>query len=459
MNHRPAKTYSLSLPALTDVEAAADEVIRSIQAAGHVAFRVGGAVRDRLLGRAAADVDVATDAVPSRVRELFPRTFAVGESFGVVIVHASEGVDIEVATFRSESGYADGRHPAAVTFSDAATDAQRRDFTVNALFYDPHSEQVIDHVGGLADLRRGVIRAIGEPRQRFEEDHLRLLRAVRFAAELGFPLEESTQAAIQPLASSLQRISAERIAAELDKMLLGRDPRQAFLLLEKTGLLVQILPEIAAMRGVEQPPEFHPEGDVFEHTMIMLDRMKWRDRSLAWAVLLHDVGKPPTHEYSDGRHRFPRHAPIGAGMTMDILRRLKMPRRLVEQVKTAVKSHMDMVDIDKMRESKRRRVLARDTFPLELELHRIDCMASHGKLDLYVYMLDRICELRNEPVMPKPWVTGADLLAMGFDEGPQIGELLREAMEWQLNGEVESRDQALERLAGLDSAKKAKGKP
>ncbi len=443
----PATITSISLPALTVEEAAADGVIRRLQSAGFQAFRVGGAVRDRLLGRASDDVDVATDAVPSRVRELFPKTFAVGESFGVVIVHAGHGVDVEVATFRAESGYADGRHPGEVKFSDAATDAQRRDFTVNALFYDPVAERLVDHVDGLTDLHAGRLRAIGDPAARFEEDHLRLLRAVRFAAELGYELDSATFDAMVPLAPSVHKISRERIAMELEKMLLGRDPAVAFELLEQTGLLAETLPEVAAMRGVEQPPEFHPEGDVLDHTLLMLRHMKWRDRALAWAVLLHDVGKPDTHEFTDGRHRFPRHAVHGSELAARLLRRLRLPRRLIEAVRAAVKSHMDIVDIERMRESKRRRFLARDTFPLDLELHRIDCIASHGKMDLYVYLLDRICELRNEPAIPEPWVTGADLLDLGFEEGPWIGEMLREAMEWQLNGEVESREQALERIA------------
>jgi len=434
------------LPAGTPAEAAADNVIHRLHQSGHAAFRVGGAVRDRLLGRTADDVDVATDATPRRVRNLFARTYAVGESFGVVIVHTDSGIDVEVATFREETGYADGRHPEAVRFSTPARDATRRDFTINALFYDPTSETVTDFAGGLDDLTAGVVRAIGDPAERFAEDHLRLLRAVRFAAGLGFRLEPATAQAARAAAAQVADVSPERVRAELTSMLSGPAPDRALALLDELGLLPVWLPEVAAMKGVPQPPQFHPEGDVWQHTLLMLGLMRAAREALAWAVLLHDVGKPPTHEFSNGRDRFPCHAGRSADMAREILRRLRAPNRLIDSVAECVGLHMQFMDAPKMRPARLRRMLGRPTFHLELELHRLDCAASHQQHDTYVYLLDRLAELANEPPVPEPLVRGRDVLALGIPPGPRVGCLLHLLHEWQLEGNVSTREEALARL-------------
>ncbi len=451
-----AVIVELALPPACAAEAAGDRVIDGLQAAGHTACRVGGCVRDRLLGRPVTDVDVATSATPEQVQALFPDTYAVGAAFGVVIVHLeAEGVaavDVEVATFRSESGYVDGRHPGQVCFSSPREDASRRDFTVNALFYDPSAERVYDFTGGLSDLRASVVRAIGDPAARFSEDALRLLRAVRFTAGLGFALDPATAAAIPPLAERLRLISAERIFAELTRMLLGRNPDTAFRLLEGLGLLRVCLPEISAMRGVAQPAQYHPEGDVWEHTLKLLGLMEGPTETLAWAALLHDVGKPPTFEFRDGRERFPCHAPVGAELARGILERFHASRALCDAVAEVVGAHMMIGDVTEMRPSKIRRILARPTFAEDLELHRLDCLASHADLANYDRLVAEREKLANEPPIPPPLLSGRDLLDLGLAPGPRVGALLREAQEIQLNGELRTPQEALEwarrRLAG-----------
>ena len=432
------------MPARFSVESAADAVIQTLQQAGFPAVRVGGCVRDRLLGRAVREVDVATGAPPAAVREIFPRTFAVGESFGVVIVHTPEGFDVEVATFREEGGYADGRHPAHVQVSDAATDARRRDFTVNGLFYDPVTEMITDYVGGLADLRRGVVRAIGEPDQRFAEDYLRMLRAVRFASTLRFALDPATRAAIPPLADRLKAISAERVREEVTRMLTGPVPAEAVRLLGDLGLLAVWLPEVDAMRGVPQPKQYHPEGDVWEHTLLCLEHLRAPSAELAWSVLLHDVGKPPTLQFKDdGDPTFPGHARDSAHCSDRILRRLRSSGRLRKHVHAAAASHMTFRDVREMRAAKLRRFMARETFDMELELHRIDCAASHGGHDNYVFLLDKCAQFASEPVLPDPLITGRDAMQAGIPEGPNVGRVLREAWDLQLNGDLSTREEAL----------------
>ncbi len=446
MQSAPTKSpreLRLSLPAATAAEQAGDAVIAQLHAAGHAAYRVGGCVRDRLLGRAAPDVDVATAAVPEQVQALFRHTYAVGASFGVVVVHAAEGVDIEVATFREDGGYQDGRHPDCVTFCGAAEDAARRDFTINALFYDPSRQTLVDFVDGLADLERGVVRAIGIPAARFAEDSLRLLRAVRFTAELGFVLDPDTAAAIQPLAGTLTRVSAERVFAELTRMLTGRNPAGAFDLLQRLALLPVCLPELAAMPGVPQPPQFHPEGDVWQHTLDMLRGLRAASPTLAWAVLLHDVGKPPTFSMQDGRERFFGHARTGAAMAAAILERLHASGQLTADVARIVEHHMTLGDVSRMRQAKVRRILGRPTFADDLELHRIDCRASHGDFANYVFLLDALIRLAEEPPIPPPLATGDDVLALGVPRGPRIGRLLREVQERQLEGDLHTREEAL----------------
>ncbi len=450
-NNVPGRPLILpvGLEAVTPAEVAADRIIARLHQAGFSAYRVGGSVRDRLLGREPAEVDVATSAPPAQVRQLFPDSYAIGEAFGVILVHGFGGTDVEVATFRLESGYADGRHPAHVAFSDAATDASRRDFTINALFYDPLRREILDYVGGLDDLRRGLIRAIGEPAARFSEDFLRMLRAVRFAAQLGFRMDVATRQAIPALAKEIGRLSAERVFAELGKMLRGGAPGLAFRELAELGLLKLWLPEVAAMSGVEQPEQFHPEGDVWQHTVLMLETMRAPSLSLAWAVLLHDVGKPPTQEFRDGIPRFPCHAEVGAKISQTVLRRLKAPRWLIDQVGVQVRNHMTFKDVPEMRGSTLRRLIARETFADELELHRLDCLASHGSIDHYCFLLDRLRQYANEPVIPPPLITGKDVLSLGLAPGPAVGKLLHAVQELQLNGELTSREQALEWVRGM----------
>ena len=451
----PPYVEHVALPARTAAERAADEVIGRLQASGHEAFRVGGCVRDRLLGRCVADVDVATSATPTEVKGTFPRTIGVGASFGVTIVHIRRGLDIEVATFRQESDYRDGRRPGTVRYGDLVADAGRRDFSINALYYDPVCGKLMDFAGGLADMGRGVIRCIGNPAQRFAEDHLRLLRAVRFAAEMSFRLAPDTRQAVAEQAASLGRISAERVFAELDKMLLGRRPHVAFAQLADLGLLEVCLPEVSACRDVPQPPEFHPEGDVWQHTLLLLRHLRGASSVLAWSALLHDVGKPVVHELRDGRDRFSRHASVGRDLCGSICRRLHTPKSFARDVSAIVGNHMAFMDVRSMRTAKLRRLLGRATFRDELELHRLDCISSHGKLGKYCFLLDEMWRLASEPPVPPPLLRGTDVLELGIPSGPVVGQLLLEAQERQLGGELADRAAA---LAWLRQRAEATGK-
>lgn len=438
-----SNSISLVLSSPTPAEAAALAVARRLRDAGHAALLVGGAVRDRLLGRAPVEVDVATDAVPDRVQALFARTVAVGAQFGVVVVVAAEH-NVEVATFRTDGAYQDGRRPDSVRFCGPRHDAERRDFTVNGLFYDPETELVIDYVGGLDDLRRGVIRAIGEPDRRFADDFLRMLRAVRFAARFGFRIDDATLAAIGRRAGAIRAISSERIFSELTRMLTGRRPDKAVEILEATGLLAELLPEVAGCRGVTQPAEYHPEGDVWRHTVLALSHLVHPSKALAWATLLHDVGKPPTRAVGpSGRETFCRHAVVGAETSREILGRLRAPGALTEAVATMIHYHMAFADVRRMRPATLRRMLARPTFADELELHRLDCRASHGSLGHYAFLLDRLGEYRDTPPVPPPLIGGRDVLAAGLAPGPAVGKLLAEAEELQLNGVLDDRRAAL----------------
>ena len=422
------------------------EVVRRLQAAGFIAYWAGGCVRDLIMKRPAKDYDIATNAIPDKVMELFPDAVAVGKSFGVVRVPVA-GHWYEVATFRKDAPYVDGRHPTSVTFSDPETDAQRRDFTVNALFYDPFRQEVIDYVEGRADIDRGVIRAVGNPGARFREDHLRLLRAVRFAATLGFTLDPDTAVAIRGTAGQIATISAERIREELSRLWVeAKQAGQALILLRDLGLLAVVLPEIAVMQGVEQPPEYHPEGDVFEHTVVMLDQMRTDDYRLAWAVLLHDVGKPPTAQFKDGRWRFECHANVGAGAASAILERLKFSSDDRAAITFMVGNHMRFVDVKSMRRSTLRRLVGAPTFPLELELHRLDCVACHGDLENYHYLVEFRRQMESEPVLPPPWVNGREIIALGIQEGPQVGVWRKKAYDVQLEGVVADRESLLDWL-------------
>jgi poly(A) polymerase len=421
----------------------AREVVRILQDAGYIAYWAGGCVRDILLGREPKDYDIATDAHPDHLVTRFAGALTVGKAFGVITVPFG-GAHYEIATFRHDHDYHDGRHPAHIVFSSPEEDAARRDFTVNALFYDPIAARLHDYVGGQRDLADRLLRCVGNPDARFAEDHLRLLRAVRFAATLDFRLDPATAAAIPRHAQALDRISAERIQVELTRTLLeaGR-PGDALEHLRVTGILAVVLPEVQAMYGQAQPAEFHPEGDVFAHTVLMLNMAEHPTRELAYAVLLHDVGKPPTAAYDGQRLRFNKHAAVGGSMAEAILTRLKLPRRVIGTVVSAIAHHMRFSDVGRMKTSTLRRMIGAPGFDLELELHRLDCLASHGKLEHYRFLQQRRAEMEREPVLPTPWLNGRDLLAVGMPPGPAIGKWLRAAYDRQLDGADHDREAQL----------------
>jgi poly(A) polymerase len=427
------------------LKANATEIVRRLQQAGFQAFWVGGCVRDFLLGRDPGDYDIATSALPEQIEAVFRRTIPVGRKFGVLVVVEAEQ-QFQVATFRAEADYRDGRHPEQVTFGDAAADARRRDFTVNGLFYDPVQSQLYDWVNGEADLHARRIRTIGPPAERFGEDHLRLLRAARLAAQLGFEIEPATFAAIKEGAVKIRTISAERIRDELFKLFRAPHASRGLRLLSESGLLDEVLPELAATRSCEQSPEYHPEGTVFEHLALMLDKMNsGSEAALPWAVLLHDVGKPLTYsrDSATGGIHFYGHERIGADMAEGILTRLRFPRKQIDEVVKAVRCHMQFKDVPEMRKSTLRRLLLRPTFPLELELHRLDCLGSHGQLDIYEFLLRAAAELQKTPEIQPPLLSGEDLIALGIKPGPAMGRLLGELREKQLQDELTTPAEAL----------------
>jgi poly(A) polymerase len=420
------------------------EVVGRLQQAGYPSFWVGGCVRDGLLGRTPGDYDIVTAALPEQVEGIFRRTVPVGRKFGVVVV-LEAGHQYQVATFRAEGDYQDGRHPGQVVFGDARADAERRDFTINGLFYDPMSGALHDWVGGEADLQARLIRAIGIPEERFEEDHLRILRAVRFAAQFGFNIESGTFAAVRSHAARIQGISAERVRDELLKLFQAPHAGRGLELLRASGLLEQILPEIAATVACEQSPDFHPEGGVFNHLRKMLDLMPvGADPALAWAVLLHDVAKPRTltRDVPTGATHFYGHEHLGAEMAANILGRLRFPRKQIEEIAKAIECHMQFKDAPEMRKATLRRMLMRPTFPLELELHRLDCLGSHGRLAVYEFLAGQVRELEHRPQIRPPLLTGTDLIAMGMKPGPDLGALLAEVRDKQLQDELTSPEEA-----------------
>lgn len=428
------------------MRAAAIHIVRRLQEAGFDAFWVGGCVRDVLLGREPTDYDIATSARPEQVETLFRRTIPVGRQFGVMIV-MEEATQFQVATFRAEAEYTDGRHPANVTFTNARADAERRDFTVNGLFYDPVAERLHDWVGGEADLRARVIRTIGDPEERFTEDHLRLLRAVRFAAQLDFGIEAATFAAVRQHAARIERVSAERIREEL--LTLFRPPHAArgLELLRESDLLRFVLPEVQATITCEQSPPFHPEGSVFNHLVLMLRQLPADAHpSLPWAVLLHDIAKPVTasRDPDTGAAHFYEHERVGAAMAEEMLGRLRFPRKQIEDIAFAVRHHMQFKDAPRMRKSTLRRMLLRPTFALELELHRLDCLGSHGLLDIHAFLLEQQAELAKKPHVIPPLLTGTDLLELGMKPGPEVGRLLAEIRDLQLQETLRDRSQALD---------------
>ncbi|MFB3826167.1 MAG: CCA tRNA nucleotidyltransferase [Bryobacteraceae bacterium] len=421
----------------------AARIVAALRARGHQAWLVGGCVRDLLLGRDAQDFDVATGARPDEILELFPKADRVGAHFGVVLVR-QDGAQVEVATFRSDFAYTDGRRPDSVRFeADPAQDARRRDFTVNALFMDPFSGAVLDFAGGREDLARGIIRAIGDPEARFREDHLRLLRAVRFAARLGFEIEPGTLQAIRQARAEIHTVAAERVRDELNRILTEGGARRGFELLDETGLLTEILPEVAAMKGVAQPPEFHPEGDVWTHTLMLLKGLEQPAVTLAWGALLHDVGKPPAFRVA-GRIRFDGHVEAGVAIARRILTRLRFSKDEYEQIVALVANHMRFKDAAAMRASTLKRFLRLPRFDEHLELHRLDCRASNGCLETYDFVRRKLAEFPAEQIKPAPLVTGRDLIAAGYAPGPLFAGILASVEDAQLEGAVGNREEALE---------------
>jgi poly(A) polymerase len=422
----------------------ATSVIQTLKAAGHLALLAGGCVRDSLLGKTAKDYDVATSARPEEVIRLFPGALTVGAHFGVVIVRQG-GHHFEVATFRTDGSYSDGRRPDTVTFATAEEDAQRRDFTVNGLFLDPLTGEIIDYVGGRADLEARVLRAIGDAHQRFAEDHLRLLRAVRFATVLGFEVEPQTWKAVREMAPRIQAVSAERIRDELTKIFVHRNRLRGFDLLVESGLMEAVLPEILALQGCEQPAQFHPEGDVFIHTRLMLSLLPDEvSLPLVLSVLFHDISKPATQTVDEtGRIRFNGHDKLGAVVTEDILRRLKFSNQVITPTVEAVACHMIFKDVPKMRTAKLKRFMARPTFEDEMQLHRVDCLGSKGDLSNFDYVRRKQQEFATEPLIPPSLVSGRDLIQLGWHAGPALGRVLTAIQNLQLEGGLSTREDAL----------------
>ncbi|HOE69334.1 MAG TPA: CCA tRNA nucleotidyltransferase [Candidatus Omnitrophota bacterium] len=410
---------------------------------GHTALFAGGSVRDHLMGKKPEDIDVATSARPDEVEKLFKKTIPVGKQFGVVLVVEDE-VTFEVATFRAEGGYEDGRHPTRIAFTVPEEDARRRDFTVNGLFYDPFKKEILDFVGGQADLSQKVIRAIGDPEERFREDKLRLLRAVRFASTLGFEIETKTWNAVRAHAADIHEVSPERIREELVKIFTRQGAERGFVLLRESGLMKEILPEIEAMKGVEQPAQFHPEGDVFEHTRLLFAHLRPPvSEVLAFSALFHDVGKPGTQAVRKGRLTFYEHSEEGAKLARDIMKRLKFPNATTDAVYECVLNHMKFMNVKKMRSGKLKMFLLRPTFAEEMELHRADCLASHGMLDNYEFLQEKLKEYAHEELKPKPFINGNDLIAMGMPAGPAMKPVLEEAYELQLEKTLTDREASL----------------
>ena len=427
------------------MEKAARKIAERLRDRGHIAYFAGGCVRDMVRGLTPKDYDIATDARPEDVQALFPRTYAVGAHFGVIIV-LEDDFQFEVATFRSDEAYIDGRHPSAVHFASPEEDAKRRDFTINGMFFDPVSDKVIDLVRGQTDIDAKLVRAIGEPTQRFEEDRLRMLRAVRFATTLDYQIDKRTWDALAANASSINQISAERIREELVRIFLSSNRVRGWDLLDASGLMSAILPELEAMKGVLQPEQFHPEGDVFVHTRLMLSMLPEDvSISLVFAVLFHDVAKPVTARVDEtGRIRFNEHDRIGAEMTEAIMRRLRFSGAEIEATIEMVRQHMVFKDAPKMRIAKLKRFMARPTFDEELELHRVDCQSSHRMLDNYEFLLRKREEFANEPIIPPPLVRGDDLIGFGLKPGPKFGEILEAVETRQLEGKLRTRDEALD---------------
>ncbi|MGH7941515.1 MAG: CCA tRNA nucleotidyltransferase [Limisphaerales bacterium] len=423
----------------------AKRIVGRLRKAGFAAFWVGGCVRDHLLGREPRDIDIATDARPEQIEPLFKRTVPVGKKFGVIVV-IENGEDFQVATFRRDKGYQDGRRPETVVFGGAREDALRRDFTVNALFYDPISKTTQDWVGGQKDLGLKIIRTIGNPEERFAEDHLRLLRAIRLAAELKFEIESETAAAVEKLAPKIKLISNERIRDELLKLFRPPHAARGLDLLRDSRLMEHVLPELCSTSTCAQSPDFHPEGSVYNHIRLMLEQLPpHAPPSLAWAVILHDIGKPRTASMDDttGAIHFYGHEKTGAEMAREILNRLRFSKREIDEIVACVRQHMQFKDVKKMRKATLRRLLMRETFPLELQLHKLDCLGSHRSLEYYNFLLEQGKALKKMPRIRPPLLDGNDLIALGMKSGPRLGSLLHEIREKQLSDELKTKRAAI----------------
>lgn len=425
-----------------DSQPTAIKIVKFLKSKGFAALFAGGCVRDLVMKKSPEDFDIATSAKPDEIEKLFKKTVPVGKQFGVMIVVEND-IPFEVATFRSEGNYADGRRPSQVSFTSPEEDAKRRDFTINGLFYDPIKEEIIDHVGGRGDIHQQVIRTIGSPSDRFNEDKLRLLRAIRFAANLNFKIEDQTWREIKRLAPSIEIVSPERIRDELVKLFTRPNADRGLDLLSESGLLKIILPEIEAMKGVEQQSDFHPEGDVFVHTKLLMKKLEKPTTELAFGALLHDVGKPATFSREKGRITFYNHSHIGSQMAEKILRRLRFSNHEISDILSCVENHMKFADVQVMRVGKLKQFVSRSNFDTELELHRIDCESSHGKLDNYHFLQKKIEEYRKEDLKPKPMINGNDLLTAGYKAGPVIKTILEQVYELQLEGKFKTKDSAL----------------
>lgn len=424
----------------------AEEIVHRLKKSGYEAYLVGGCVRDFILGNVSSDYDIVTSALPDQVMALFSNTISIGAKFGVIAVIV-QGSPYEVATFRSDDVYEDGRHPSQVHFSSAKEDVFRRDFTINGLLMDPETGEITDYVNGRMDIEKKIIRTINDPDSRFNEDFLRMLRAIRFAANLGFVIETQTLKAIKRNAAKINRISAERVREELSKILIHGGARTGFELMIQTGILKEVLPEIDRLKGVEQPPQFHPEGDVWQHTLKMLELLPEdggtdKNVCLGWGTLLHDVGKAVTRSEDEKGVHFYGHVKKGEEIADDIMQRLKFSRAQRETVLNLIRQHMVFMNVQKMRPGRLKRFLRTPDFDLHMELHRLDCISSHGMQDNYEFCRDQLQSLAQDDLHPPRLLTGDDLISLGFARGKIIGEILRALEDEQLEGRITTSEDA-----------------
>jgi len=434
---------------------AAKEIVNKLKKNHHSAFIVGGAVRDFCLKESPEEFDVSTCATPDEIQKIFKHTKPIGQSFGVMLVIV-DNFSSEVATFRKDMKYVDGRHPEEVIYTkDQEEDVKRRDFTINSLLLNPDTGEILDYCQGMKDIQNKKIRTIGIPEERFSEDYLRMLRAIRFSSKLNFKIEDKTKKALYKFASNIASVSIERIRDEITKIITGNNPGQGMTILSEFGLLKHVIPEIEFLKGVEQPAEFHPEGDVFFHTCLVLDMLedaKKNNPEVAYGALFHDVGKPPTFTKTD-RIRFNRHEYVGASITQKICRRLKFSNKQTATVTSLVKEHMKFTNVDKMKKSTFKKFISIENFEDHLALHKADCLGSHGDLSLYDHTLQKMDELKNEPIKPKPLVTGDDLILLGLNPGPQFKNILSEIFDEQLEGNIDSKEKGIELVKTILSRK------